>query len=220
MTSRYGIWIAVALAAAGGTAAVALQMGDAPPAKAAPPVVVSVASAPQPKLAAPKPTLPKPVTPPDNAYVVKRVLPIDGPMQHGEHHWDEEGVPAGPMIVTVDLDAQVLSVFRGGYEIGTAVILYGVGEKPTPLGVFKITQKNADHYSNIYDGAPMPYMMRLTNDGVAIHGSDVKAGYATHGCVGVPTAFAKKLFGVLKLGDRVIVTDGERLDVGQAIKAA
>jgi len=154
------------------------------------------------------------------AYVVRRVLALPGPFRHGNSYWDESGAPAtGAIVVTVDLSAQVLSVFRDGYEIGTAVILYGADDKPTPLGVFRVTQKDADHVSNLYD-APMPFMLRLTNDGVSIHGADVVRDRATHGCVGVPTAFAKKLFAVVKLGDQVIVTRGERLGVGQAVKAA
>jgi hypothetical protein len=152
-------------------------------------------------------------------YVIKRVLPIDGPMKIGDHHWDDAGVPPGELIITVDLAAQVLSVFRGGYEIGAAAILYGADAKPTPLGIYPITQKDADHVSNIYH-APMPYMLRLTNDGVAIHASDVQDGYMTHGCIGVPLSFARKLFGVAKLGDRVIVTRGEVLQAGKPIPAA
>jgi lipoprotein-anchoring transpeptidase ErfK/SrfK len=96
----------------------------------------------------------------------------------------------------------VLSVFRAGYEIGTTAVLLGTQEKPTPLGVFPITQKDAHHMSNLYD-APMPYMMRLTNDGVSIHATHVQNGYASHGCVGVPLDFAQKVFGVTKLGDKV-----------------
>lgn len=159
--------------------------------------------------------------PSDAAYRVRHILPIDHAMKFGEWHWDEAGAPAtGQVVVTVDIQAQVLSVFRGGWEIGTAVVLYGAGKTPTPLGVFRVSQKDADHHSNIYDGAPMPYMLRLTNDGVSIHGSLVADGYATHGCVGIPKPFAKKLFGVVKLGDKVIVTDGERLGLGGAITAA
>lgn len=156
---------------------------------------------------------------PVEPYVIKHILPIEGPLHMGDHYWDERGAPEGPIMITVDLAAQTLSVFRGGYEIGTAAILYGADDKPTPLGVFPITQKDADHVSNLYD-APMPYMLRLTNDGVSIHGTTVIDGYMTHGCIGVPTAFAKKLFGAVKLGDRVIITRGEMLSVGSAIKAA
>ena len=162
---------------------------------------------------------PKPAAPDPAAYTVKRILQIPGPMRQGDHYWDETGAPQGPVIVTVDLAAQTVSVFRAGYEIGTAVIIYGADDKPTPLGVFPITQKDADHVSNIYN-APMPYMLRLTTDGISIHGSDVGDGYATHGCIGVPRAFAKRIFDAVKLGDRVIVTDGERLDLGQPITAA
>lgn len=149
-------------------------------------------------------------------FAVKRILNIEGPFRHGDYAWDDEGVPPGPIIITIDLAAQTLSVFRGGYEIGAAVILYGATDKPTPLGTFPITEKDADHVSNLYD-APMPYMLRLTNDGVSIHGSDVVLNAGTHGCIGVPTAFAKLLFDETKLGDRVIITNGKRLDTSQAV---
>lgn len=152
------------------------------------------------------------VTPADNELVIRRVLKIDGPFKHGDYVWDDAGVPDGPVVITVDVAAETLSVFRGGYEIGAAVILFGATDKPTPLGVFPITQKKKDHISNLYN-APMPYMMRLTNDGVAIHGSKVEWGGATHGCIGVPIAFAAKLFSVAKLGDKVIVTKGQMMDV-------
>src|SRR3546814_15956015 len=77
---------------------------------------------------------------------------------------------------TLFRSAQTLSVFRAGYEIGSAVILYGADDKPSPLGAFPIIQKDADHYSSTYNNAPMPYTLRLTSDGVAIHGSDVQWG--------------------------------------------
>jgi hypothetical protein len=157
--------------------------------------------------------------PRDEPLVIKRVLTIDGPFRHGDYVWDDKGVPPGPIVVTVDIGAQTLSVFRGGHEIGAAVILFGADNKPTPLGVFRISQKKAKHVSNLYN-APMPYMMRLTNDGVAIHGSNVQRDSATNGCVGVPTPFAKLLFGQIKLGDKVIITNGERLEVGGQITAA
>jgi lipoprotein-anchoring transpeptidase ErfK/SrfK len=154
----------------------------------------------------------------DPHFVVRRILDIPGPLKMGEFHWNESGAPAdGPVVITVDLEAQVLSIFRGGHEIGAAAILYGRDDKPTPLGAFPITQKRARHVSNLY-GAPMPYMMRMTNDGISIHGSDsVAPGYATHGCVAVPLAFARKLFEAAKLGDVVIVTSGKRLQMGEAI---
>lgn len=149
--------------------------------------------------------------------VVKRILDIPGPIRFGEYYWDTDGIPAdGPLVITVDLEAETMSVFRDGYEIGATAILYGADEKPTPLGVYPITQKKVHHISNLYH-VPMPYMMRLTNDGIAIHASDVEMGAATHGCIGVPLPFAKLLFAQAKLGDRVIVTRGKRLGMGGVI---
>ena len=108
----------------------------------------------------------------------------------------------GPIVVTVDLDARVISIFKGGYEIGAAAVLLGTQEKPTPTGVFPITQKRRHHVSSLYD-APMPYMQRLTNDGISLHATKVELGYASHGCIGMPEEFAKKVFETTKLGDQV-----------------
>jgi hypothetical protein len=165
----------------------------------------------QPKLA----TAPAP-PPTNSAFVVKSILKIDEPIKFGQYFWDERAAATGPVVVTVDLEARTISVFRDGHEIGAAAILKGYGTKPTPTGVFPITEKDADHVSNIYD-APMPWMLRLTSDGITIHGSKVERGYATNGCIGVPDGFAKRLFGVATLGDKVIITDGKHLGVGQPI---
>lgn len=155
---------------------------------------------------------------PASPFVVKRILQIDEPFVHGYYKWDDEGVPDGEIVITVDLKAESLSVFRDGYEIGATVIKFGDALKPTPTGVFPITQKSKDHVSNIYH-VPMPYMLRLTNDGIAIHAAEVKWGYGTRGCIGVPHEFARLLFEQVKLGDRVIVTNGKMLDIGEPIVA-
>jgi lipoprotein-anchoring transpeptidase ErfK/SrfK len=84
------------------------------------------------------------------------------------------------------------------------VALYGVDEKPTPTGQFKVLAKMKDHQSSIYD-AEMPYTLRLTNDGIAIHASDVRSGVGTHGCIGVPLEFGSKLFKALQVGAEVII---------------
>jgi L,D-transpeptidase catalytic domain len=187
--------------------------------------VMAVMAAPAPPVVASKPpVIAKAAIPPapaldPNAYVIKRALTITEPIVHGFSVWDDAGIPDGPLIITVDLVAQTMSVFRAGYEIGVAVILYGADEKPTPLGVHTITQKKKHHISNLY-GAPMPYMQRLTNDGVAIHASDVLEGFVTHGCIGIPKVFAKRLFEETEVGDRVIITSGEKLQVGGAVAAA
>lgn len=173
----------------------------------------------QPAAAAPAPSAaPAPApTPRDERFVIKRILPITGPIKYGEWHWDDKGVADGPIVITVDLEARVLSVFKGGYEIGATAVLLGTTEKPTPLGIFPIKWKKADHYSSIYDGAPMPFTQNLTTDGVAIHGTKVEKGYASHGCIGVPAGFDKKLFGVTKVGDKVIITRGKRIGQGDSL---
>ena len=141
---------------------------------------------------------------------IATVLDVRTPMTYGDFRWDDKGVPAGPTWVRVDLRSQLMSVFRSGQENGTAVILYGADGVPTPIGKFAILAKLKDHRSATYDGAPMPYTLRLTADGVSIHGSNVRWGFATHGCVGVPTAFAAKLFDVVKTGDEVLIVNGPR----------
>lgn len=135
---------------------------------------------------------------------VRSVLNVTKPMRYGGYVWDDAGIPEGPVLIRIDLARQLLSVFRDGHEIGSAVILYGTDGKPTPTGRFPILQKAADYHSRTYD-APMPYMLRLTDDGVAIHGSDVRTGFATHGCIGVPVAFARRLFEQAHMGDSVII---------------
>jgi hypothetical protein len=141
---------------------------------------------------------------------LKSILKIDAPMSYGDFVWNEKGVPSGRVWIRVDLKSQILSVFRAGHEIGTAVILYGTDGLPTPTGKFPILAKLKDHRSATYDGAPMPYTLRLTPDGVSIHGSNVRWGFATHGCVGVPTAFAAKMFDAVKKGDEVLIIGGKR----------
>jgi hypothetical protein len=196
--------LGLAFFALGGTTAAALSVVRQPDgANAAPRPVAAVAA----------PTDRIPVSPAAlrEAYAaglvdrpVRSILNIPHRMHYGDYRWDDKGVPAGQTWVRVDLKSQTLSVFRGGHEIGTAVILYGADSVPTPTGKFPILAKLKDHRSATYD-APMPYTLRLTADGVSIHASNVRWGYATHGCIGIPEAFAAKLFGAAALGDEVLI---------------
>jgi hypothetical protein len=136
---------------------------------------------------------------------VQSILNVRKRMEFGDFVWNDRNVPGGTVWVRVDLKSQILSVFRGGHEIGTAVILYGADEKETPDGTFPVLAKIKDHRSATYDNAPMPYTLRLTGDGVAIHGSNVRWGAATHGCIGVPVDFAAKLFAEVDKGDQVVI---------------
>ena len=140
---------------------------------------------------------------PDGRHMaVRSLLNITRPMHFGDFVWDEANVPQGSVRVRVDLSRQLLSVFRDGHEIGSAVILYGSDHTPTPVGSFPILEKNARYYSHTYL-VPMPYMLRLSNDGVAIHGSPIREGWATHGCIGVPLDFARLLFAAVEKGTPV-----------------
>jgi L,D-transpeptidase catalytic domain len=136
--------------------------------------------------------------------VVRSVLDVAKPMHYGEFVWNDAGIPDGTVWVRVDLAHQMLSVFRDGHEIGSTVILYGAPTNVSPRGMFNVLDKDAAYISHKYR-APMPYMLRLTNDGVAIHGSDVREGWATHGCIGVPVAFAQHVFSVAHKGDLVAI---------------
>lgn len=154
----------------------------------------------------------------DDPFVIKSILPIEGTIRYGEWFWDESRAPAnGKLVITVDLDARVISVFRDGHEIGTAVALLGTQDHPTPLGTFPILTKEKDNVSEKYNNAPMPWTLRLTWDGIAIHASPVANGYASHGCIGVPDPFAEKLFEIARRGDRVVITRGKMVGVGDKI---
>ena len=111
-------------------------------------------------------------------------------------------------------------VFIGGYEIGAAAVLLGTDDHPTPTGVFPILSKERHNVSEKYGNAPMPWTLRLTHDGVAIHGgSTVERGWASHGCIGTPDGFVSKLYAIASKGDRVIITDGKRAEVGTPLAA-
>ena len=140
--------------------------------------------------------------------IVRSMLNITKPMHFGDFVWDDKNVPAGMVWVRIDLRRQLLSVFRDGHEIGSSVIVYGSDGKPTPTGIFSILEKDAHHFSSTYGSAPMPYTLRLTKDGVAIHGSVVREGWATHGCIGIPLEFARLLFGATSRGDRIVILQG------------
>lgn len=140
---------------------------------------------------------------------VKSLLAVRGPLHFGDYVWDDRGVPAGTTWLRVDLHSQLISVFRAGHEIGTAVIVYGADGLPTPKGKFPILAKLKDHRSGIYD-APMPYTLRLTGDGVSIHASSVRWGAATHGCIGIPMPFAERLFAATHVGDEVEIVSSAK----------
>ncbi len=168
---------------------------------------------PAPKVAAVAPAAAPPAVTPARAaaaraapaLAVTSILEPDRPMEAGDYIWNADAAPAGPLQIVADIEAERLYVYRGGVEIGRSSLIYGADDKPTPFGTFPILEKKKDHISNLYD-AEMPYMLRLTWDGIAIHGSEVDSWSATHGCIGLPDDFAALLFAEVRLGDKVTIT--------------
>jgi L,D-transpeptidase-like protein len=126
-------------------------------------------------------------------------------LKPGEYLWHPELAPAGPVVAIVSLDEQRIYVYRNGIAIGLGTISSGRRGHETPPGIYTILQKDRDHYSNLYDSAPMPFMERLTWGGVALHGGTLPGHPASHGCVRLPKAFAEALFAITRRGDTVIV---------------
>lgn len=132
----------------------------------------------------------------------------------GKYLWEED-VAAGPVSILISIPDQKAYVYRGDALVAVSTVSTGKEGNETPVGVFTILQKKQMHHSNLYDDAPMPYMQRMTWDGVAIHAGKNPGFPASHGCIRVPTSFAKKLFAATKMGATVEVTDiaysGDRL---------
>ena len=129
-------------------------------------------------------------------------------MKPGDYIWAPNVAPAGPVVIVVSIAQQRAFAYRNGVPIGISTVSTGKKGHETPTGVFTLLQKNVDHKSNLYNSAPMPYMQRLTWDGIALHAGNLPGYPASHGCVRLPLSFAKLLYGVTKLGLTVIVTAG------------
>jgi hypothetical protein len=132
---------------------------------------------------------------------------VPNKLKPGEYLWVPEVSPRGPIVMVVSLPEQLVYVYRNGVIIGAATASTGKKGHRTPTGVFTILQKREDHYSNLYNAAPMPYMQRLTWDGIAIHAGRLPGYPASHGCVRLPYEFARKLFAETKTGLTVVVSD-------------
>jgi hypothetical protein len=121
----------------------------------------------------------------------------------------EYAKPVGSLVITISIEQQKLRVYDANGLFAETSVSTGTRGHSTPMGVFSIIQKNKYHRSNIYSGAPMPFMQRITWSGIALH-AGVLPGYpASHGCIRMPMAFATKIWGWTRMGARVIITPGE-----------
>ncbi len=117
--------------------------------------------------------------------------------------------PDSPLILVVSLRNQRVRVYDVTGEIAGSRISSGRPGFATPTGVFSILEKNVRHRSNIYSGASMPYMERITWSGIALHAGVVPGFRASHGCIRLPYSFSRQLYGLTKIGDRVIVASDD-----------
>lgn len=112
-----------------------------------------------------------------------------------------------PVSIVVSIPDQRAYIYRGGNLVGVSTVSTGSNGHGTPVGAFTILQKKVFHRSNLYSNAPMPYMQRLTWDGIALHAGHLPGYPASHGCIRFPAAFAKQLYTLTELGGDVMVTD-------------
>jgi L,D-transpeptidase catalytic domain len=139
----------------------------------------------------------------------KLSVPIDTPinqLKKGEFLWMGEAVIAGPVVMVVSLTEQRAYVYRNGILIGATTVSTGRPGHATPTGVFTVLQKQKEHRSTIYDGAPMPYMERLTWGGIALHAGGLPGYPESHGCVHLPSEFAQLLFNISPSGMTVVIS--------------
>jgi lipoprotein-anchoring transpeptidase ErfK/SrfK len=123
--------------------------------------------------------------------------------------WDQDN--GAPVLLMVSLSEQRAYVYRDGQRIGTTTVSSGKPGHDTPTGVYEILQKQKMHHSNKYEdprtgrAAAMPWMQRLSWDGVALHAGRVRAQPASHGCVRLPPVFAEQLYGITEKGGIVVI---------------
>ncbi len=138
----------------------------------------------------------------------KASVPIDTPinqLKRGEFLWMGEAVTTGPVAMVVSITEQRAYVYRSGILIGATTVSTGRPGHQTPTGVFTVLQKQKEHKSTIYDGAPMPYMERLTWGGIALHAGGLPGYPESHGCIHLPSEFAQLLYDISPNGMTVVI---------------
>jgi len=132
------------------------------------------------------------------AFGFKRLKP-------GQYLWRDVPDGAGPERVVISLSDQLAYVYRGDTLMAVSTISSGVEGRDTPAGIFSVLGKRPMYHSKKYDNAPMPFAQFITDYGVALH-AGYNPGYpASHGCVRLPSAFAKKLYSITGVGTPVYI---------------
>lgn len=134
--------------------------------------------------------------------------PADTPinaLSPGEWIWGGDRQKMGPMALIISITEQRAYAYRNDVLIGVTTISSGKPGYETPTGVFTILQKDKDHHSSTYNNAAMPYQERLTWSGIALHAGGLPGYPESHGCVHLPTEFARRLFDSTNMGMVVVI---------------
>lgn len=205
LSFRYGAWIGAAFLVT--SASAYAQTDPAAPAAEAPAEAAPVA-APAPVVSPPAPVVtptPAPVPTPVPTPAPQKVTKATDALKPGQFVWEKRNGYNNTLRVVAVIDIQRLYVFDGDELVGFSTISTGKKGHSTPTGIFKILQKKEYHESNIYANAPMPFMQRLTWDGIALHAGKIPGYPASHGCIRLPYNFARALYGATKMDQEVVV---------------
>jgi hypothetical protein len=127
-------------------------------------------------------------------------------LRPGHFWWFADVDVSAPLLIVVSLPQQRAYVYRSGSLVAVSTISTGRKGYATPTGTFTVLERKRKHISNLYD-APMPFILRLTWDGIALHGGDIPGYRASHGCIRLPMEFSRELFAVSPAVETVIVTN-------------
>jgi lipoprotein-anchoring transpeptidase ErfK/SrfK len=154
------------------------------------------------------PALSQPTAPVAQAPEQSPLIAEAASLNAGDFVWRPELATSGRVEMVVSIPQQRAYIYRGGTLIGVTTVSTGRSGHRTPTGTFPIMEKHREHYSSIYDGAPMPFMQRLTMGGIALHAGVIPGYPASHGCVRLPYEMARNLFGATSVGARVHIISG------------
>jgi hypothetical protein len=121
--------------------------------------------------------------------------------------------PIGPLIAVVSIANQRISVYNKNGKVTGSSVSSGQSGFETPQGIFSVIAKEKEHFSNLYDDAPMPNMQRITWSGVALHAGNLPGYPASHGCIRLTHDFSARLFNLTKMGTRIIVARNDVVPV-------
>jgi len=128
----------------------------------------------------------------------------DKELKPGQYVW-RDAPGAGEPRVVISIGDQMAYVYRGDTLVAAATISTGTEGRDTPTGIFPILEKKPIHHSRKYDNAPMPFMQRIDQYGIALHAGYNPGHPASHGCIRLPAKFAAKLYGITDVGSTVMI---------------